>query len=81
MRDKRDGAITCVFCSDLHLTLMFFPVFYENMFQLVTQGLPSSFLFRPVAYRKLYTISHQTGALQLFGAPLNSFRNESCEES
>ena len=23
MRDKRDGTITCVFCRDLHLTLMF----------------------------------------------------------
>ena len=64
MRDKRDGASICVFCRDLHLTLMFFPVFYENMFQLVTQGFPSSFLSRPVAYRKLYIISEQTGALQ-----------------
>ena len=27
MRDKRDRAITCVFCRDLHLTSMFFGLY------------------------------------------------------
>ena len=65
MCDKRDRAIICVFCRDLHLKLKF-PGFYKNIclkeseiwrkvvsnkiiVTLVTQGLPSSFLFRPVA--------------------------------
>ena len=62
--DKRDRAITYMFCCDHHLTLCVL-VFYKhtclkkgevgpkvcsNKFTvtLVTQGLPSSFLFRPV---------------------------------
>ena len=65
MRDKRDRAITCVFCRDLHLTIMFSGLykniclkeseFWQNVISnkiiviLVTQGLPSSFLFLPVA--------------------------------
>ena len=65
MRDKRDRAITCVFCHDLHLTLMY-PGLNEMIclkesevwqqvisnkiiVMLVTQSLPSSFLSRPVA--------------------------------
>jgi len=64
VRDKRDRAIMCVFCHDLHLTLMF-PGLDEMIclkesevwqrvisnkiiVMLVTQGLPSSFLSRPV---------------------------------
>ena len=63
--DKRDRAITCMLCRDLHSALMF-SVFYKkiclkesdgwrkvisNKFvvTVVTQGLPSSFLSRPVA--------------------------------
>ena len=53
VRDKRDGASTCVFCRDLHLTLMFFPVFYENIsFSLshkVCRRLSSSVLLRTVS--------------------------------
>ena len=65
MRDKRDRAITCVFCRDLHLTIMFSGLYkmiclkesevwrkvISNKISvtLVTQGLPSSFLSRPVA--------------------------------
>ena len=65
MRDKRDRAKTCVFCRDLHLILMFSGLYkniclkesevwrkvYSNkvIVTLVTQGLPSSFLSRPVA--------------------------------
>ena len=65
MRDKRDRAITCVFCRDLHLTIMFSGIYKKICLKesevwrkvisnkisvtLVTQGLPSSFLFRPVA--------------------------------
>ena len=65
MRDKRDRAITCVFCRDLHLTIMFSGLYKKICLKesevwrkvisnkisvtLVTQGLPSSFLFRPVA--------------------------------
>ena len=65
VRDKCDGAIMCVFCHDLHLTLVF-PGLNEMIclkesevwqqvisnkiiVMLVTQGLPSSFLSRPVA--------------------------------
>ena len=64
----RDEAITCVFCRDIHLTLMFSSrlqdcekdlLFTEGevwrkafsnkiIVKLVTQGLPSSFLSRPV---------------------------------
>ena len=65
MRDKRDRAITCVFCRDLHLTLTFSGLYKKICLKesevwrkvisnkiivtLVTQGLPSSFLSRPVA--------------------------------
>ena len=65
MRDKRDRAITCVFCRDLHLTIMFSGLYKKICLKesevwrkvisnkiivtLVTQGLPSSFLSRPVA--------------------------------
>ena len=65
MRDKRDRAITCVFCRDLHLTIMFSGLYKKICLKesevwrkvisnkisvtLVTQGLTSSFLFRPVA--------------------------------
>ena len=65
MRDKRDRAKTCVFCRDLYLILMFSGLYkniclkesevwrkvYSNkvIVTLVTQGLPSSFLSRPVA--------------------------------
>ena len=63
--DKRDRAITCVFCRDLHLALMFSCVYEKICLKesdvwrkvisnkivatVVTQGLPSSFLSRPVA--------------------------------
>ena len=64
--DKRDRPIrTCVFCRDLHLTLLFSALYKNICFKesevwrkvisnkiivtLVTQGLPSSFLSRPVA--------------------------------
>ena len=68
MRDERDRAVTWVFCRDLHSTL-FFLVFYKytclkegdvwrkvyhRRSQLVTEGLPSSFLSRPVAYVHYY---------------------------
>ena len=60
--DKRDRAITCMLCRDLHLALMF-SCFYKKICLkesdvwrkvipnkiVVTQGLPSSFLSRPVA--------------------------------
>ena len=68
MCDKRDRAITCVVCRDLHLTLMFsvFSALCKHIclkesevwhkvisnkivVTLVTQGLPSSFLYRAVA--------------------------------
>ena len=59
--DKRDRAITCMLCRDLHLALMF-SCFYKKICLkesdvwrkvtpkkiVVTQGLPSSFLSRPV---------------------------------
>ena len=70
MRDKRDRAVTWVFCRDLHSTL-FFLVFYKYTclkegevwrkvywnkisVTLVREGLPSSFLSRPVAYVHYY---------------------------
>ena len=63
--DKRDTAITCMLCRDLHLALLF-SCFYKKIclkesevwrkvisnkiiVTLVTQGLPSSSLSRPVA--------------------------------
>ena len=62
----RDRAITCEFCRDLHLTLMFSSLYkkirlmeselWRNVisnkiiFTLGLQGLPSSFLSRPGAY-------------------------------
>ena len=65
MCDKRDRAITCVFCRDLLLIPMFSGplqkiclkesgvcrkvVSKKIIVTLVTQGLPSSFLSRPVA--------------------------------
>ena len=65
VHDKCDRAITCMFCHDLHLTLMFpglnemiclkesevWPQVISNkiIVMLVTQGLLSSFLSRPVA--------------------------------
>ena len=65
MRDKSDRAINCVFCRDLQLTLMFSGLYKKLCLKesevwrkvisnkiivtLVTQGLPSSFLSRPVA--------------------------------
>ena len=65
LRDKRDRAITCMLCRDLHLGLMFCG-FYKKIclkesdvwrkvisnkivVTVVTQGLLSSFLSRPVA--------------------------------
>ena len=64
--DTRDRAITWWFCRDLHLTLVFSgllrniclkqgevwrKVFLNKVIvTLVTQGLPSAFLSRPVAY-------------------------------
>ena len=61
--DKRDRAITCVFCRDLHLKLMFSGLYKKIRLKenevwrkvisdkiiviLVTQGLPPSFLSRP----------------------------------
>ena len=65
VRDKRDRAITCMLCRDLHLELMF-RGFYKKVclkesdvwqkvisskiiVTVVTQGLTSSFLSRPVA--------------------------------
>ena len=70
MRDKRDRAVTWVFCRDLYSTL-FFLVFYKytclkegevwrkvysnkTIVTLVREGLPSSFLSRPVAYVHYY---------------------------
>ena len=63
--DKRDRAKTCVFCRDLHLALMFSCVYKKIRLKesdvwrkvisnkivatVVSQGLPSSFLSRPVA--------------------------------
>ena len=63
--DKRDRAITCVFCRDLHLALMFSCVYKKICLKesdvwrkvisnkivvtVVTQDLPPSFLSRPVA--------------------------------
>ena len=63
--DKCDRAITCVFCRDLHLALMFYCVYKKICLKesdvwrkvisnkivvtVVTQDLPSSFLSRPVA--------------------------------
>ena len=64
--DKRDRAITYAFCRDRHLTLMFSGRLQKDLFKesevwrklflnklivtFVTQGLPSSFHSRPVAY-------------------------------
>ena len=65
VRDKRDRAITCMLCRDLHLALMF-SGFYKKIclkesdfwrkvisnkivVTVATQGLPSSSLSRPVA--------------------------------
>ena len=64
MRGKSDRAINGVFCRDLHLTLMFSGLYKKLYLKesevwrkvisnkiivtLVTQGLPSSFLSRPV---------------------------------
>ena len=63
--DKSDRAITCMLCRDLHLGLMFCGFYKKICLKesdvwrkvisnkivvtVVTQGLPSSFLFRPVA--------------------------------
>ena len=58
MCDKRDRAITCVFCRDLVLYRKIClkvnevwrkVVSNKIIVTLVTQGLPSSFLSRPVA--------------------------------
>ena len=65
MCDERDIAITCEFCRDLYLTLMFSGldkkislmenevwrnvISNEIIVTLVTQGLPSSVPSRPVA--------------------------------
>ena len=65
MFDKRDMAITCEFCRDLHLTLMFSGLYKKirlkesDVWRKVTsnkiiitlgiKGLPSSFLSRPAA--------------------------------
>lgn len=65
MCDKRDGAITCVFCRDLRLTFKSSGLYKSICFKesevwqkvisnkiivtLVAQSLPSSFLSRPVA--------------------------------
>ena len=65
VHDKCDRAIMSVFCCDLHLTLMFSGLYKKICLKesevwrkvisnkiivtLVTQGLPSSFLSRPVA--------------------------------
>ena len=64
VHDKCDRPIMCVFCCDLHLTLMFSGLYKKICLKesevcrkvisnkiiatLVTQGLPSSFLSRPV---------------------------------
>ena len=66
MSDKRERAITCVFCRDLHLTSTFSGLLQTDLFKgryvwrngfsnqiivtFVTQGLPSSFLLRPIAH-------------------------------
>ena len=42
VRDKRDRAITCVLCRDLHLTLMFSRVLQKDLFK-VTCSLSESF--------------------------------------
>ena len=63
MCDKRDRAIACEFCGDLHLPLIFSRILQKNCLKkdevcrkgisskiivmLVKQGLPSSFLSRP----------------------------------
>ena len=63
--DKLDRAITCMLCRDLHLALMFSCFYKKICLKesdvwrkvisnkivvtVVTQGLPSSFLSRPVA--------------------------------
>ena len=63
MRDKRDKAITCVLCRDLHLTVMFSGRLQKDLFKgsevrrkfisikiivtLVTQALSSSFNSSP----------------------------------
>ena len=57
--DQRDRAITCMFCRDLHLTLLYFGLLQKDLFKrrwilvivvtLVTQCLPSSFLCRNCA--------------------------------
>ena len=51
VRDKRDRAITWECCRGLPLSLMFSGLFFQTkiIVTLVTQGLPSSFLSRPVA--------------------------------
>ena len=62
MCDKRDGAVTCVLCRDLHLALMFSGLYKticlkesevwrkvisnKIVVTVVTQGLPSSFFSR-----------------------------------
>ena len=33
VRDKRDKAITCVFCRDFHLTLMFSGLLQKDLFK------------------------------------------------
>ena len=65
MCDKRDRAITCVFCRDLHFTLTLFGLLQKDLKKegefwrkgfsnkiivtLIKQGFTSSFLSRPVA--------------------------------
>ena len=65
MFDKRYRAITCEFCRDLHLPLIFSGLLQKDLFKergslaesyfnkiivtFVTKGLPSSFRFRPFA--------------------------------
>ena len=64
VRDKRDRAITCMLCRDLHSALMSSGFYKKTCLKesdvwrkvisnkivvtVVTQGLPSSFLSRPV---------------------------------
>ena len=64
MRDKRDRASNCVFCRDIHQTLMFSGLYKKLCLResevwrkvisnkiivtLITQGLPSSFFSLPV---------------------------------
>ena len=62
VRDKRDRAITCVFCRDLHLTSMFFGLYKKIC-------LKESEVCRKVILNKIIVLLVTQGLLSVFPLP------------